>query len=143
MHTGHWRSPYSVTVTGADADPTVMPDCGMPSSDEFTAEAACLDAVVPSFGAEPELPLLPLEIAIATPTMITAITTIPPSARTRFWRRARSARARSSARRRARASSFCLVLEAIGARRRIAVPGAGDGGLLRSSQEPNRSQFAC
>src|SRR3984885_3940238 len=56
----------------------------------------------------------PEEMAMAATTMTTAPTTVPPSMRRRRLRRARSARACSSASRRWRAASFCSLREAIG-----------------------------
>src|ERR1700759_2768603 len=97
-------------VTGAFGLPRVEPDCGIPVRSWLTLADVAL-AWVPV--CRPPFLLPPLLTSTSTTTMTIAPSTVPPTIRRRCWRRMRWARACSSARRRARASSFRLLREAI------------------------------
>src|SRR5581483_6310766 len=128
---GHLRSPNSVSVTFAFLDPSVLPDSGIPFSSVSTAAAVCCAAGLSGLGGEP---LAPVETAIATATKAAATTPTPASIRKRRLRWARSSSARSSARLRLRACSFCSLREAI-----VRTALTGNDGLqqrfLRAMQE--------
>ena len=112
LHTGHTRSPNSVTVTLALGEPSVLPCWGIPCSSELTVACAFLAAGLVGLTTDAELEP-PLETAIATATSAIAPTTTPPTMRSRRVRRSRSWRARSSASRRSLAASFCALREAM------------------------------
>src|SRR5579864_6414905 len=84
---GHWRSMYSVSVTGADGQPSVVPVWGMPlnsaaTSDEPGSALARLPTAAAFFGSPPPL-LPPPRTTARTTTTATTATTPPPIASAR------------------------------------------------------------
>src|SRR5581483_1675983 len=83
---------YSVSVTGADGQPSVVPFCGMPlnsaaTSDDPGSALARLPTAAAFFGRP--LPLLPPARTIARTTITATTATTPPpiaSARGEAWR---------------------------------------------------------
>ena len=98
---------------GARVSRACRPCCGIPASSVLTVACAFLAAGAVGLDDRRAAAAAGDDDREATTTTAMAPTTTPPSMRSRRLRRARSARACSSASRRCRAASFCSLREAM------------------------------